>query len=157
MTEIVFYQLQSASLEAVLADLLQKTLARGWRAVVRGASAERIEALTDALWSQDRDSFIPHGSRNDGKASRQPVWLTDRAENPNGASVLFLVDGAKPEDFAGFNRLCDLFDGRDPDAVKAAAERRQTCAKLAGPRLLFWRQDESGRWRPAASEANGSA
>ena len=64
MTEVFFYQLQRRNLEQVLPELLQKTLVRGWRAVVRASSAERVEALTDHLWAFDRESFIPHGSRD---------------------------------------------------------------------------------------------
>lgn len=148
MTEVFFYQLQRRNLEQVLPELLQKTLARGWRAVVRASSAERAEALTDHLWAFDRESFIPHGSRSDGQPQRQPIWVTERAENPNRASVLFLVDGAGAESFDGFARICDLFDGRDTDAV-AAAQARMAQAKAAGQSPVYWSQDDAGRWRRA--------
>ena len=46
MTEILFYHLQHQPLERVLPTLLEKTLERGWRAVVQtsggaGGSARR--------------------------------------------------------------------------------------------------------------------
>ena len=43
MAEILFYHLQNQPLEAVLPTLLQKTLERGWRAVVQ---ATVLDGLT---------------------------------------------------------------------------------------------------------------
>src|SRR4051812_37814081 len=39
MTEILFYHLQQKPLEAVLPTLIEKSLERGWRAVVQATSA----------------------------------------------------------------------------------------------------------------------
>ncbi|MGH6882849.1 MAG: DNA polymerase III subunit chi, partial [Hypericibacter sp.] len=89
MTEVRFYHLQRTSLEAALPKLLERTLARGQRALVMAGSNERVEALTAHLWTYDPNSFLPHGSKRDGRPERQPVWLTDQDENPNNATVLF--------------------------------------------------------------------
>ena len=94
MTEVRFYHLQRERLEQVLPQLLEKTLERGWRAVVMAGSDDRVEALNVLLWNYTREGFLPHGSRKDSHPDRQPIWLTERDENPNGANVLFLVDGA---------------------------------------------------------------
>ncbi|QQR69490.1 MAG: DNA polymerase III subunit chi [Alphaproteobacteria bacterium] len=150
MTDIRFYHLTRTPLEHALPDLLTKTLDKGWRAVVRTSSPERCEALTQALWTARPDSFLPHGNRQDGEAARQPIWLTDQDDNPNGATVLFLTDGASLADATGYNLICDLFDGRDPEAVQAARARwkeRQT----AGHSLTYWRQEERG-WQEVKSE-----
>ena len=45
MTDVLFYHLQHKPLEAVLPTLLEKSLERGWRAVVQATSAERLAAL----------------------------------------------------------------------------------------------------------------
>ena len=149
MTEVWFYRLQRHRLEDVLPGLLEKTLHRGWRAVVVAGSAERVEALNAHLWTWRRESFLPHGSKADGFAADQPVWLTDSDENPNGAKVLFLVDGAELSSSSGtFERVCDLFDGNDPAAVEAARERWKR-VKGAGHALSYWRQGDSG-WEKQA-------
>jgi DNA polymerase III subunit chi len=49
--EILFYHLQNTTLEQTLPSLLDKTLARGWKAVVRVSSDERMKALDDHLWT----------------------------------------------------------------------------------------------------------
>ncbi|MCC2663848.1 MAG: polymerase subunit chi, partial [Geminicoccaceae bacterium] len=82
MVEVGFYQLQRSALEPALGRLLEKVLASGQRAVVRAASPDRVEALNRALWILGRDSFLPHGSRDDGYAEDQPVFLTASADYP---------------------------------------------------------------------------
>ena len=44
MTEILFYHLHGQKLDGVLPTLLEKSLARGWKVIVQGASEERIAA-----------------------------------------------------------------------------------------------------------------
>ena len=143
MTEVAFYQLRRTPLERALPEILQKTLARGWRAVVLARSPERVEALNAQLWLHSREGFLPHGSKADGYAERQPVWLTDTEENPNGAEVLVLVDGAEAEGLDRYRRVFDLFDGNDPTTAAAARERWQR-AKAAGHAIAFWQQGERG-------------
>ena len=144
MAEVFFYHLQKTPLEQVLPDLLQRTLERGWRAVVRASTPERVERLNTLLWTYDPCSFLPHGSRSDGDGALQPVWLTEGDDVPNRAEVLFLVDGAASDRLDAFTRVCDLFDGNDEDAV-AQARGRWKQAKGSGNTLKYWQQ-ENGRW-----------
>src|SRR5262245_25195944 len=124
MIEVLFYHLQRQPLERVLPSLLLKTLERGWRAVIQSGSAERLDALDMALWTYSEGSFLPHGTRKDGNAELQPVYLTTSGDNPNGATVRFLVDGARLEDLTGYARIVYLFDGNDPDALPDARTAR---------------------------------
>jgi DNA polymerase-3 subunit chi len=149
MTEVLFYHLERRPLVEVLPQLLEKTLARGWRAVVAAGSPERVEALSAALWTWRDEAFVSHGTREDGHAAMQPIWLTDTGENPNGAQVLFLVDGAAAENLDGLERAVYLFDGRDAEAVDAA-RRRWREASAAGHDVTYWREDESGKWQKMA-------
>src|SRR5579863_5021192 len=121
--EVWFYHLERTSLDQALPELLEKTLARDWRALVRSPSAERIEHLDGWLWSYRDDSFLPHGTRAEPMAERQPVLITSDADNPNGADVLFLIDGAEAGDISPYRRCILLFDGRDEAAVTEARRR----------------------------------
>jgi DNA polymerase-3 subunit chi len=143
--EVLFYHLERASLERVLPPLLERTLERGWRAVVQSGSAERLEALDLVLWTYNDESFLPHGTARDGDPARQPVYLTLGEETPNGAGVRFLVDGAEMTEFKGFVRIVCIFDGRDPEATAKARTQWQS-AKKAGCPVTYWRQSDSGRW-----------
>src|SRR5271167_5258626 len=94
VTEILFYHLRGQTPEQVLPPLLQKSLERGWRVVIQASSDERVEALDAHLWTWRDDSFLPHGTSRDAEAAEQPIMLTATGDNPNGATVRFLVDGA---------------------------------------------------------------
>jgi DNA polymerase-3 subunit chi len=155
MTEIRFYHLQRIALDRALPQLLEKTLERGWRAVVMAGSEDRVNALNGQLWTYANASFLPHGTRREGSPEMQPVWLTERDENPNDATVLFLVDGADSEQVETYDLCCDLFDGRD-DAAVAQARDRWRDRKETGHKLTYWQQDESGRWEVKAEENAGT-
>ncbi len=145
MADIRFYHLRRMSLERAVSGLLEKVLERGLRAVVLAGSEERAEALSAALWSRPQRSFLPHGSARDGFAAEQPVYLTAKEENPNGASVLVLVDGVAPERVGDFGQCLDVFDGND-EAQVSAARGRWAAWQEGGHSLTYWRQNEAGGW-----------
>jgi len=149
MTEVLFYHLQNRTVEDVLPGLLERSVERGWRVIVQ-CSEDRAEALDAHLWTYKDDSFLAHGTLREGQAADQPILLTPNDDNPNGASVRFLVDGAPlPEDAAPYERIVLLFNGDDPDAV-ATARERWTAAKSAGLEATYWQPDENGRWQRKA-------
>jgi DNA polymerase-3 subunit chi len=146
--EIGFYHLSSTPLDRSLPRLLERARTQGHRIVVRAASLERVEHLSATLWTYDEAGFLPHGTARDGNAAVQPIWLTDGGENPNGASMLVLVDGVGAEDIGSYARCADLFDGNDAGAVEAARARWRR-AREAGHTLAYWQQTASGWERKA--------
>ena len=149
MTEISFYHLERTPLEQALPRILDKALAAGLRTVVVAGSDERVASLNASLWTYNPNSFLAHGSAEDGPAADQPIYLTTEDENPNGAQVLALVDGVEISDLATFSRVLDLFDGHDADAVQAARKRWKSL-KDAGHDLTYWQQTEQGGWSKKA-------
>lgn len=149
MADILFYHLETRPLEAVMPVLLEKTLERGWRAVIEVGSHERAEAIDADLWTYRDDSFLAHGLAGEETDALQPVLITTATDNPNGAAVRFFVDGAVPQTAAGYERLVYLFSGHDPEAVAAA---RQAWRALRGgdDKLTYWQQDPNGRWQNKA-------
>jgi DNA polymerase-3 subunit chi len=147
---MLFYHLQRRPLERVLPTLLERSIERGWRAVVQATSEERVDALDAHLWTFRDESFLPHGTWRDAEASEQPILLTIHDDNPNGAAVRFLIDGAPvPADSHGYDRIVVLFDGEDPEAV-AAARQRWSAGKAQGFEVTYWQTDEQGRWQRMA-------
>lgn len=149
MAEVLFYHLERQPLEQVLPALLEKSLERGWKAVVQAGGEERLDALDLALWTYREDSFLPHGTRRDGPPERQPVFLTTATDNPNAANVRFLVDGADAETFDAHARYVYLFDGNDAEAI-ARARAAWKRAKSAGCEVTYWQQSETGRFERKA-------
>ncbi len=146
MTEILFYHLHGQKLEGVLTPLLEKSLERGWRVIVQGASEERIEALDAHLWTYRDDGFLPHGTWREQDAAQQPILLTLTESNPNAATVRFLIDGAAPPaDAENYQRIVLLFNGEDEEAV-ATARAQWSEAKAKGFDATYWQGDAHGRW-----------
>lgn len=144
MAEILFYHLETRPLEAVMPLLLEKTVERGWRAVVEVGSRERAEVLDAHLWTYRDDSFLPHALAGDETDATQPILLTTETDNPNDASVRFFVDRAVPQSAEGYQRIVYLFSGLDPDALAEA--RLAWKALKPGNDVTYWQQEASGRW-----------
>ncbi len=147
VTEIGFYHLTRTGPDEALPKLLGRTLAAGQRAVVICGSEERVAALDASLWLASDPDWLPHGTRLTGHADLQPIWLTSEDAAPNGARFLFLIDGAAAR-LAAFERVFDLFDGRDEAAV-AAARLRWTATRQAGHSVTYWQQAPRG-WEKKA-------
>ncbi|HBK91675.1 MAG TPA: DNA polymerase III subunit chi [Parvularcula sp.] len=150
MTEALFYHLERATLDSVLPGLLERTLERGWKAVVRCGSRAMAERLDELLWTFSEESFLPHAADHE-RADAQPVWLTDDDVVPNGADVLFLVDNATAEasSISRFARCVTIFDGRDEAALRGARDF-WTAVKAAGHDATYWKQSPQGRWEKQA-------
>lgn len=146
--EMWFYHLERTGLDQALPELLEKTLQRGWKAVVRTGEAQRIEHLDGWLWSYRDDSFLPHAPADEPHAARQPILITTGFENPNAADALFLIDGAEPGELAGYARCVVLFDGADEAQLKLARSQ-WTQAKAKGLNASYWRQQARG-WEKQA-------
>lgn len=146
--QVWFYHLERSSLDEVLPGLLEKTLQRGWRALVRSPDPDRIEQLDAKLWTFRDDAFLPHGVADEPHAERQPVLLTTTDENPNRADVLFLVDGAEAGDLTGYQRCIAVFDGAD-DAQLAHARAAWKTYKGRGLPVSYFQQTERG-WEKKA-------
>ena len=147
--EVWFYHLERSSLDAVLPPLLEKSLERGWRALVRTPSPERVAHLDQALWSYSDEGFLPHGRADEEDAERQPVLLTTGTDNANGANLLVLIDQAPAGDIDGFARTVLMFDGRDERALtEARAEWKRL--KAEGRELAYWQQGARGGWEKKA-------
>ncbi len=150
MAEILFYQLQRQPLEAVLPTLILRSREKGWRVAVQGATEERLALLDDLLWTFSEESFLPHGLDGRDNPVDQPILLTVRPDNRNGAAIRFLIEGVmEPDDVASYQRLVVLFDGRyEENLVKAREQWKRL--KEAGHAVTYWQQNPEGRWERKA-------
>lgn len=155
MAEILFYRLSETPVEATLPGLIERSLARGWRVLVRVGSDAGLAFLDERLWTWRDESFLPHGVAGGPRDAMQPVLLTRGAENANGATVLMLVMGAQAavEEMARYERACLFFEAADPVAVEAAREGWRAVVAASLP-AKYWAQ-EDGRWALKASGGGG--
>lgn len=149
MSEVLFYHLTESRLEDALPPLLEKSLQRGWKVVVQFGGEQRRDALDSHLWTFRDDSFLGHGTEHDRHPALQPILLTCGQDNPNGAAVRFLVDGAPPPDLASYSRAVILFDGHDDEQLQQARLQWKTL-KDAGHQVTYWQQGPDRRWEKKA-------
>jgi DNA polymerase-3 subunit chi len=153
-TEIWFYHLQTEPLARVLPALVEKSLARGWKAVIQAVTEERLGALDELLWTYSDESFLAHGTARDGDPQMQPVYLTTGTDNPNGAAIRLCVEGAEAAAAlasadTAYERLILLFDGNDPDQLDNARSQWKAL-KGQGRPVAYWQQNGPGRWERKA-------
>jgi DNA polymerase-3 subunit chi len=143
----MFYHLTRRAVNQALAELLERTLSRGWRATVRVGLEDRVAHLDQHLWTYRDDAFLPHGTVADGFVSQQPVYLTAGEETPNDPDVLLLVHraSARDEELSRYQRLVILFDGGDGEAVEDARGLWRRAAG-GGCAAQYWTEDQRGRW-----------
>ena len=92
MTEVLFYHLTESTLEDALPGLLERSVERGWRAVVQTGTEDRRDALDGHLWTYRDDSFLAHATDREPHPTEQPILLMTGEGNPNGSKIRFLVD-----------------------------------------------------------------
>jgi len=148
MSRLDFYHLQSTDLDHTLPLLAEKAYKLNKNIIIKIGTAERVPYINTLLWTYRDDAFLPHGSSSDGNASLQPIWLTSQDDNPNNASLLFLVDGADYEvsKLAEFERVFYIFDGNDVQMVQQARDFWKS-AKALEMDCFYWQQDTSGHWQ----------
>jgi len=149
MAEVLFYHLTESTLEDALPGLLERSIGRGWRAVVQTGTEERRDALDAHLWTFRDDSFLAHGTDRDQHQADQPVLLTTGLSNGNDSRIRFLVDGAEPPDVSSYERVVFMFDGHDAMQVEAARGHWKTM-KAGGNAVTYWQQTSDKRWERKA-------
>ena len=147
MSRVDFYHLPKHSLAAVLPQLLDKAYSSGAHIKVKVGTETRVDFLNSLLWTYNDESFLPHGSKKDGAAELQPIWLSADDDNPNGATMLFLTDDAMPVegDTENYARIFNIFDGNNPEALQNARNLWKNL-RSSGAELHYWQQDNDGRW-----------
>ena len=147
MTQIDFYHLTRTHVFKALPPLLSRTLASGQKAVIWCTEKKFLDELDKELWKIASPSWLPHGRKGILCPDIQPIWLTTEEDCPNAARFLFLLENRECPYFSRFDRVFDLFDGHNDNAI-AAARTRWTAAKTAGFTPSYWQQEEKG-WKRA--------
>ncbi|MCD8562718.1 MAG: DNA polymerase III subunit chi [Alphaproteobacteria bacterium] len=149
MAEIRFYHLQTQGAGQALTQLAARAYEGGKRVVVRLNDEGQLKHLNEALWTFNPNSFIPHGSAQEGSAEDQPVWLTLTSENPNKADTLLSVNLEEESWPEGFELICLMFEGRDETAL-SQARARWKALKDSGANITYWQQTPQGGWEKKA-------
>ncbi len=143
-----FYHLEGSTIEGVLPGLLEKTLAKGWRALVK-LPKDQLETMDDHLWTFRDDSFLPHGRDDEPMGDWQPVLLSHDIDDAKGFDAVFFIGGTDIADMAGVSRAMVMINGRsETDVTKERA--RWKALKAKGAALSYWQQTDRGGWEKKA-------
>jgi DNA polymerase-3 subunit chi len=155
MGAVYFYHLIRQPLEVTLPVLLGKAGQAGWRIAVRGVDRDRMAWLDEKLWLGADEDFLPHGLAGGAHDADQPVLLTCEAQAANAPACVMAIDEAmvEPGEVEALERVCILFDGNDPGAVRKARSQWKSLTG-AGCSAQYWSQ-ESGPWQKKAEHPPG--
>jgi len=145
MSDINFYHIKNTAIENALLMLLQKTLSSDKKAILRCYNHSLMEHYDQALWTVQKNAFLPHGTLKDGFPEKQPIYITTEDDNPNNADFLFVSAFASVENIENFERIFILFEDKDPEAVSWARDLWKQ-NKEADHKQIYWLQNEAGQW-----------
>lgn len=143
-----FYHLEGSTIENVLPELLEKTLAKGWRALVK-LPKENLTDMDDLLWTFRDDSFLPHGRDDEPMADWQPILLSAEMDDANGFDAVFLIGGAEIAQMDDVQRAMVMINGRSESDISRERGRWKRL-KDAGAELAYYQQNSRGAWEKKA-------
>jgi DNA polymerase III subunit chi len=151
MGTAMFYHLTRSTAEDTVTSLLGRAIGMGWRIMIRGGQAARLDRLDAHLWLHPENSFLPHGRAGGADDTAQPVLL---GEGPitNAATAMMLLDGAEVSlnEAQSLTRVWLIFDGEDQAALTAARAQWKTLTD-AGIAAQYW-SEETGKWQMKAEK-----
>lgn len=151
MGTVMFYHLTRSTAEDTVTSLLGRAIGMGWRIMIRGRDAARLDRLDAHLWLKPEDSFLPHGRVGGADDAAQPVLLGD-GPITNSATAMMVLDGAEVAlaEAQSLSRVWLIFDGNDPKALAAARSQWKSLTE-AGVAAQYW-SEESGKWQMKAEK-----
>ncbi len=151
-TNIQFYHLLSTRLEQAVPKLMQSALNANHRILLWCKDKAEEQRISDALWTQNPASFLPHGSATGAHATLQPIVLSAEESPANHPDLLAITHGAAPKNPDDYAKILDIFDGTNDDAVLAARERWKRY-KGEGHKLQYIKQQPGGGWKVESESA----
>lgn len=136
--QVDFYQLSRDPVERVIPSIAQRLLDNGDRLLVVASEEDRLDRISQGLWSAGPDSFLAHDRANCDDPARQPVLLSATCEAGNGARHIALADGIWRDEALQFERAFYFFDD---SSVDGARQSWRTLSRKEGVEPRFWRQD----------------
>ena len=142
LMEINIYQVFEGNLASSVVRLLEKVYSSGKRCIFYSPIEDRVKTIDKILWTFSTNAFIPHGDKTVGSAEQQPIYFTDRIENPNNADILLIMDTFEYQNFSGnFEKIMFVFE--DSAHIKVAEELYQVLKK-SSENVNYWKQSKIG-------------
>jgi len=136
--KVDFYQLSRDPVERVIPSIAQRLLDGGDRLLIVAADDDRIDSISQSLWSAGPDSFLAHDRAGCADPGRQPILLSHTCQPDNDARNIALADGLWRDEALQFERVFYFFDD---NSVDGARQSWRALSKRDAIEPRFWRQD----------------
>lgn len=124
MTSLRFAKLESQGKAKLLCQLAAEHFAAGRRVLICVQDDNQAVALDRFMWTWDKGAFLPHAFYNGSvDCLEEPIVITVREDNPNGASVLIMGQPCSHEFIRRFELAVDFAEVYDKQLADQARER----------------------------------
>jgi len=124
LTEIRFAKLERQEKAKLLCQLTEKYFTQGVRVLISVQDDNQAVALDRFLWTWDKGTFLPHSFYNGSvDCLEEPIVISVRENNPNGASVLIMGQACSFEFIRQFDLAIDFAEVYDKQLAGQARER----------------------------------
>ena len=142
--EYSFYHHEASTIESTLPQLLEKSIKKNWRALVK-TQIDYLPELDDFLWSFKTDSFLPHGRDDQPKMEHHPIVISSSAKIADNFQIVFLLKGSYVDNLNDVERCVIFIDGRSEESICNERNRWQKL-KGKGAKLNYYQQNANGEW-----------
>ena len=146
-----FYRLRDGNYFESAILIAEKTLVNSEKLLIVAPESE-LSDLSYRFWSEKTDSFLAHGMGIEDVSDYAPIWLSTLVQdNPISADYVMLTNGASLEDFSGFKRVFNLFDGSSQIAMEQTRNQWRNWSANPDHLCRYFTQSETGTWQHIAS------
>ena len=132
MTRVEFVKLERPEKARHLCRLAEEFFQLGERVLVMVEDDNQGVTLDQFMWVWEKGSFVPHAYDNGStECLDEPVVITVREENPNGAQVLIAGRPCTLEFARQFRTVLDFAEVHDP-VLRESSRERFRCYREAG-------------------------
>jgi len=138
MTQVRFARLEQPQKAGLLCRLAEEYFSAGKRVLLKVQDDNQAVALDRFMWSCEKGTFLPHAFYNGSvDCLEEPIVITVREGNPNGATVLIMGQPCTPEFIGRFELVIDFAEVYDKQLAEQSRERFRTYRKLGFNPQMF--------------------
>lgn len=124
MTVVKFAKLERQEKIRVLCQLADEQYSSGKKIVIRVQDENQAVSLDRFMWTWDNGAFLPHAFNNGSvDCLDEPIVITVRENNPNGAPILIMGDPCSFEYIRKFELVIDFAEVYDKQLAERSRER----------------------------------
>ena len=124
MAKIRFVKLERPEKAKLLCQLAAEHFAAGRRVLICVQDDNQAVALDRFMWIWDKGGFLPHAFCNGSvECLEEPIVISVRETNPNGASVLIMGQPCSSEFIRRFELAIDFAEVHDKQLAEQARAR----------------------------------